>query len=286
MNDKLMEALKQTLVPMGTVEPFFKGMIYGESGVGKTVAAVQLANAICPVGKRILYIDAVEGWVSLLNHPELKSRVDRMTYQGLSQLDVLGTALKGDFKDTYGVIIIDELSTISTRDLDTVLKANAKKDPSKDPDVSSWPDMNATTQRMRRAVMELLKSEIHQIYLSHERNDEDEKKRKTTRPDFMPKISKTIREQLHLVARMTASEKKDADGNIAYQRAIQTHPTTTIVAKSRIGGLGVHCSVGKLIQVVEQWLQGNVETMEAEQEVINDLASPESDSEDPAIIVE
>lgn len=142
----MLDALNSLVVPMENTEPKFKGMFYGESGAGKTVLAMELAHKLKGDGN-IIYIDSVEGWVSLLNHPGLINGVSRMVYQGLSQLDTLIMAIVNGYApyDKTTVIVYDELSVIAKLDLDRVLAVNAKKESGKDADVATWPDMNANT---------------------------------------------------------------------------------------------------------------------------------------------
>lgn len=283
---KYLEALKSSMVEMDTVQPAAKLMFYGESGVGKTVAAMETAQAILPVGKKILYIDAVEGWVSLLNHPGLTDNTQRMEYKGISQLEYLADALPVDeFFQQFGVIVVDEFSTIAKFDLDTVLKARAKSDPSKDADVPTQPDYLAATERVRRAFMKMAKVNVHQIYLSHVREDKDEKSKTMTRPAFMPKLSQTIREGLHVVAYMTATEKT-VDDKPVYVRALQTHPSKSIVAKSRVGGLGIYSTVSNFNKVLVEWLKGNIETQEVQDVVEDKSDSVARSDDDPAIVVD
>src|SRR4249919_211375 len=104
-------------------------MIYGPNGVGKTVEAARLAKSICPPGKKILYVDAVEGWVALLNHSDeqLTSNVSRMVYDSISQLALLGNAIAAKVApfDNIGVLVFDELSRMSKKDLDIVLASRS-----------------------------------------------------------------------------------------------------------------------------------------------------------------
>lgn len=275
-----------SVVPLSEARPNFKGMIYGESGVGKTVAALQLMQAIVPEDKEILYIDAVEGWVSLKNHPGLTDRVTRMQYQGLSQLNLVTDLVReGDeWAAKFGGIVIDEISVIAQLDLDNVVKAQTKNDPDRDPDLPIWPDMNINTHRVRKTVIAMQRLPIHQIYLSHIREDEDKNRGyKVTRPEFMPKTSTTIRNGLHVIAHMSANDKT-IDGKKVYVRSLQTHPTKTVVAKSRIGGLGVHCSVDRLITQTVGWIGGQVKEVEA-QEVIDDTSLAQYSDDDPVIEV-
>lgn len=282
----LLDALNSLVVPMVNTSPKFKGMFYGESGAGKTVLAMELAHKLKGDGK-IIYIDSVEGWVSLLNHPGLiDESVMRMTYQGLSQLDTLIMAIVNGYApyDDVTVIVHDELSVIAKLDLDRVLEVNAKKEAGKDPDTATWPDMNANTQRVRRVVTKLLQLPVHQIILAHQRDDVNEKGKIIVRPDFMPKLSKSIRESLHMVGHMTAKEVRNGD-DMDYVRTVQTHPTSSVIAKSRIGGLPVHSMGSELEVAILDWLGGKGETIEV-QDVIQDTSSPmaRNTDDDPVII--
>lgn len=276
MNKILLDALINSMQDMNTTQPYFKGMLYGESGVGKTVMALQLAQAITPVGKTIIYIDSVEGWVSLLNHPPLKNRVVRLRYKGLSQIAALVQAFDEQQPpfDVAGCIILDEASTIARSDLDVALKARAKTQPDKkDTDAPTWPDMNINTHRMRIGMMDLLQKNIHVICVSHIREDTDQHTgRMYTRPDFMPKLSKSVREMMHLVGYVTSEESAGGEGEITYNRKIQVYPTQRIIAKTRIGGMGLYVSVEQLIKATESFLQGEDEIEEVEP--LEDLLPP------------
>lgn len=79
------------------------GIIYGDSGGGKTITALRLGLAVLEVRNEpdsaILMVDAVNAWRSLKNHPELMALADagkitRMKYKGKSQLDTLILALE------------------------------------------------------------------------------------------------------------------------------------------------------------------------------------------------
>lgn len=284
---QIRDAVFGSMTDVAEEELFFQGMIYGESGVGKTVAAMEIAQAISKT--EILYTDAVKGWVSLRNHPSLMERVTRMKYQGLSQIQAFINAFReGDPRATrFDTLVFDEISTIAQLDLDNVHTAYVKEDrKGTDPDTPQWPEMNANTHRIRRLTIALGSLDVNLIFLSHVRNDKDEKKGySVTRPEFMPKTSTTVRNTLALVSYMSADESHK-DGKPVYVRKHQVHPTKTIVAKSRIGGLGVHTTTSTLCEVIPEWMGGKVETIEV-QDVIDDLTPPHlSDRDDPVIEVQ
>ena len=246
------------------------GIIYGDNGGGKTVTAVRLAQAIVELhgrgtdptkGPDILFVDAVNAWRSLKNHSGILQGLKRLPYAGKEQLDTLGEALKwrpAGFENVK-VVILDEMSSMTDRDGDTVLMARSKADASKDPDVLTQPDMGATTERMRRVVVKLLQQNVSVIFVAHVREDEDKNKGyKVIRPRFMPKFSGTIREGLDFVAFMSAEESGREGSDITYKRQLQVHPSRTIVAKSRVGGLSTIVSPEQFIDGTVKWLKGEV----------------------------
>lgn len=227
--NKNYDAFLGSIVPLERETPYAKVLIYGDSGVGKTVLAATL-------GQDIILVDAVDGWVSLRNHPSLLSKVRRVRYEGLSQLDTLADMIL-DGTLTCDTLILDEASAIATFDLDTVLAARSKKDVSKDPNVPTQPDFFANTERCRRVYQRLIKLPINVVFVSHIREDKDDRTGVVTkRPGFTPKLRTTIEQAMHLVAYMTAVEVKKGD-ETEYERRIQTMPSRGISAKSRIGGL-------------------------------------------------
>lgn len=263
------ELLNELLASMGSPNDqpqHVTGIIYGDSGGGKTIVALQLAQAVCDFhgGGDIIVVDAVNAWRSYKNHSDLlKPNVKRMAYSGKAQLDTLISALeyRGNIPDLVNVkvVILDEMSSMTDKDGDLILKVRSEKDSDKDPDVLTQPDMGATTERMRRTVVDLLKLEdLSVIFVAHQRNDEDKAKGyAVTRPRFMPKFSGTIREGLDFVAHMSAKQT-NRDGAPVYVRELQVHPTTTVVAKTRIGGLPLKVTPDQFVSGIVKWLKGEV----------------------------
>jgi hypothetical protein len=119
--------------------------------------------------------------------------------------------------------------------------------------------MGATTERMRRVVINLLRLDISIIFVAHVREDEDKAKGyKIIRPRFMPKFSGTIREGLDFVAFMSMDEASRNGTDISYTRQLQVHPSRTIVAKTRVGGLSTIVTPEQFNDGVIKWLGGNV----------------------------
>ena len=286
----LQELLNSMKDPLAEETQNVTGIIYGDNGGGKTVTAMKLAQAIVdfhgrkndPANPDIIFVDAVNAWRSLKNHSTILQGVKRIPYAGKEQLETIVEAIQwrpDGFKNAK-VIILDEMSSMTDRDGDTVLAARAKADASKDPDVLTQPDMGATTERMRRVVINLLRQDISIIFVAHMREDEDKAKGyKVIRPRFMPKFSGTIREGLDFVAFMSAVEDGREGETIKYRRQLQVHPTRTIVAKTRVGGLNLTESPDSFVSGVIKWLKGDAGDSTVDT-VIDDVVPNVSESDE------
>lgn len=252
----------------------FKGMIYGVSGVGKTVHAMMMAQDITPTGKDILYIDTAEGWVSLQNHPQLKKRTTRMRFINIQQLEALCHAYRMNVEDftKYGCIIVDEVSSAADNTLDEIVRYRASQDHTKDPDTPTQPDYNTTTIKVRRAINDLLTlTGVHVILVSHVRKDKDNRNIEVQSPSFLPKLGVKIKQPLHLITHLSGNEIDEE----TYVRIFQVHPTRTIDAKTRIGGLKPQVQYDELILKTKGWLAGEVMTERSQVRV------PDHDPENP-----
>ena len=251
---QLLEELRNSKQPMDDVKVRLKALIYGESGVGKTVEAVHLAQQITSPDKEILHIDTGEGWVSLQNHPQLKNRVDRILYKGLQQIKLLVDAIEANVPgfDNYETIIFDEFSTAPKQFMHVILKANEVDTMTGAPEFKHWGILSRQVEDTIWALLRLKESH-NLIFLAHERT----KKNKATgiertHPSFMDSIEGTVKENVHIVARMTA-EVLNKDGAPNYSRTLQVHPTKMVQAKSRVGGLDILVSPNTFNERVVDW---------------------------------
>lgn len=264
-----LDRLRATMEALSESQPSLKALLYGVSGVGKTVASMEIAKAITPPDKTIQYIDTAQGWVSFMNHPGMiDGQTKRMRYVNLGQLEVLTHAIRqgaGEFGN-IGTIILDEASSSADTALDEVLKYRASQDKSKDPDTPTQPDYNTTTNRVRKAFMDMLTLEgVHVILVSHARKDKDNRGVEVTSPSFLPKLGQKIKQPLHLIGHVTVNEIDDK-----YVRLFQVHPTVRIDAKSRVGKLEPMVEMPVLLNRIKGWLEGNVPTVRVGQ-IYNDI---------------
>jgi len=282
MDKRLLDALLDGMFPMEESTKYFKCLIYGDPGSGKTV----LGGAI---GDRVLHIEAdPDGWQSLFNHPELvdNHRMKRMKYQGVSQLETLATALTEGIKEVtqFDTILVDTGSNIANLDLDVVTKKRIQKKGKDaqnqikfDFDEDMWAAYKENAHRVRMAFLQLFLCDINIVVTAHAREItlKNQGVEQTTKivPDFSPKILASINGLSSLIAYHTAKGGGvDTDGSVKYTRKIQVHPTNTIIAKSRIGGLKTVVDVpyvNSLREIVEKWQNagGTLKTHEEAEEI-------------------
>lgn len=264
IDQKVMDALLDTMAPLDNSDKYARNLFYGDQGSGKTILA-------CSFGEKLLYVESdPEGWVSLDNHRELlrNGRIHRMRYQGISQLEAICEAIESGQEpfSNFDHLVLDTASNIALLDLDVVVRARAKKDPGKNEDFPTLPDFGHNTERMRRVFTRILGLPIHVTMTAHAREDKDEKSGiMYTRPDFTPKLRKSIGRMCHLIGYMTALGDSVDDGEgTEYTRLIQVHPTRNIEAKSRIKGLPTTIPNFDINAVLVPWLHRGGELAEDE----------------------
>lgn len=270
INESVLQALLDSVTPMNETTPYAKIMIFGESGTGKTIAAARA------VQKRGLFIDSGEGWVSLMDFPELRAKMQRMEYQGLSQLEAFMDAFEQGISpwSDFDTVILDECSTIAVLDLDVVLAQRSAKDASKDPNVATLPDYGANTERMRRTLTRLLKLPVSVVLTSHFREDKDERTGVLyVRPNFTPKLRNTIMQWLHVCGHLTITEETSGD-EVQYVRKLQVRPSKSIAAKTRIGSLPNVLVDPDLGEIIQMWQNSGAALQDEKVELIPDIDAP------------
>lgn len=257
ISPKMLAALEESFILADDKRLTFKGLIYGPSGVGKTVEAMEIAQIVTPPDKQIVFIDTSDGWVSLMNHPGLGRRTRPMAYQGLSQFKVLVDALEegaGSF-GSVGTIVFDEISTTGKRDLSKVIKATGLGEY----EAAEFKHYNIATRRMEDILTEIfrLRESHNLIFVSHMKERENKRTGiKVREPSVMPAFGETLKEGLHVVAFMQADIKhseKDT-GTAKYVWTMQVHPSKMTVAKTRIGGLDIVVTPKQFNDRLKTWI--------------------------------
>lgn len=255
VDQKMLEALINLRQPLSELHPYFKACVYGDSGFGKTVWAMKLAQAITPPDKTIEFVDHMEGWVSLANHKGLRDRAHRQKYTGFSQVEFLAEVIAKGISpfDNIGTVILDEFSSMTYNDLDVLVKAQRK-------DTPEWPEYYAGQERARRCLESLLNQNVNVITVAHIREDKLSSGLVVTRPKFVPGFNDIFRQLMHLVTHLTAEEFTNDDGTQDYRRSFQVHPTKRVSAKTRVGHLHPVVDGDYLIKAIVEWMHGERES--------------------------
>lgn len=266
-----------------------KILLYGPPGAGKSTLAASIGNKVLDI------VADPAGYESFYNHPELGlgTRVQTMRYKGISQLETLADAFMegGTRYDAFDTVLLDTMSNIASLDRDVIVKEKMKKKGDAFAwEDQQWPIFNQNTHRVTTAILKLMLSPVNVVMTAHSA-EREVNGRQVTRPKFSPEIFASISGQCSMIAYCTANEAGvDDDDSVRYARRIQYHPTRTIVAKTRIGGLPTYEDLpynkndvlngSRLRQIVEDWMNKGGSLLsheEAEQE------RPEEESVNPPV---
>lgn len=254
------------------VAPFY-GLLYGWPGSGKTVMAMQIAQALTPIEKSIILIDASTGWVTLYNHPELQDRANGVTFKNFEQIRQYAAALgagAGTFRNV-GTVVFDELSVITASILNSVAETREASATNRlEPGALDQRDYGITQNMLRRLLFDFTKVPgLHIIATAHERRDKLNKEAVKFSPAFPPGAwGLDIARLFHIVGRTTAEIYIQPGKPDSYIRQVQVHGTNTVEAKSRVGGLKPRVSPPELIKRIKEWSNLNESPVEPQAVII------------------
>lgn len=267
-----------------------RAILYGESGTGKTVLAMQLAQAITPPELGIIFADARQGWAVMANHPDLQERTMVLPVESLDDLTTMATALaarEGMF-GYVGTVVVDESSVLANDNIMSNLRERLGVPKTKVVKaIPEWPDYNASKVETSNAIAQLESVPgINVIQVAHVRYDTNKATGAVVSgPDFPKQLSQALRRDSHLVAHLVAKLDKASDQDAPeYIREVQVNPSALVIAKSRIGGLPVKIHPDTLVSEVALWLTSEGELAPedvplAEDELLTDGETPADPSE-------
>lgn len=185
----------------------FKILIYGESGVGKTV----LAGSACVVPEMapVLLLDIEGGTLSLRRrYPE----VDAIRIKTWSDLVKVWEALK-EGKHHYKTVIVDSLTEAQKIGLATIMKRaviKAREEGNeRDPDLPGIGEYGKSTNQMRALVRCFRDLPMNVIFTCLAARDQDKKGNWHTRPSLTAKLSSEIAAFMDVVLYMYTLDKDD-----------------------------------------------------------------------------
>jgi len=254
----LIDGLLDTMSDMEDASSVALLMLYGDSGVGKTVLGMQLAQTLSK--KKILYVDYAQGFTTLSINPKWKpltKNVTRMQYKGLGQLDALADALlqgAEGFTD-FDTLVLDESSSFLDAEVTRNFLAKTTSVKGRDfTDSEESTIYGASGRRFSSTMSKLHMTGCHVIHLAHKRTDK-ENSIVVTCPKYSGAPRSKLAQSLHLMGYVT-SEIKSLDGEDRLLRTVQVQPTAAISAKTRIDGLPVKVSFDDLLKAVSEFSNG------------------------------
>lgn len=258
---------RATEMDVTDVDKDFIGAIYGPIGSGKTIAAVQLAQALTVSG-RILYVDSSDGWVSLASEQfkDLREGVTRIRIKSYDDFHGIAEAFARNdklFRD-FDVIVLDEGTSIAER-----VVSEVALDKHGDEAIVEGKDYRPVELLYMKALNKLHDTEgLNVIIVAHDRTDKigkGEDAPTITSMGYTPQLGKKVAKLMHVVAYLDATIKGNERGP-EYVRELQTQPTRRISAKSRVGDMPLRLTVPEFIERVVEWVDGSL---------IEDLQNPE-----------
>jgi len=223
--DSILAKLMERIAPVGNAPKYRKVMVYGPPGTGKTT--------FCASFPKPLIVDIERGTMSLLNNPEYRNTAV-LEFRSVAQLELLIKKLgEGAFGDQFETIVIDSFSELQKRDLDDILRAAAATDASRNKFLPTGPDYNVNTEHMRQIASALRDLPMNVVVTSHVKEEKDDATgRVLLRPNLTPKLAGTMAGIFDVVGFLTVNGTGEAA-----TRTLQVHPTASVVAKCRVGGL-------------------------------------------------
>jgi hypothetical protein len=209
-------------------------MIYGASGIGKTILAGS-ADGV-PEMRSVLFIDIEGGTESLRSmYPEVQT-VRVTTWKEMQNVyNALHAGSSG-----YNTVVLDSLTEIQKFNMYQIMAdLIAQKGDSNrvDPDVPSMREWGKNLEQIRRMVRGFRDLQMHTIFTALERVDKDDRTGMTTiRPSLSGKMADEVAAFLDVVMYYYVKDVKEGD-EIVTKRLLLTRKTAQHTAKDRSGKL-------------------------------------------------
>lgn len=265
MEQKLLDALAK--IPPRSPEELernVKFFLYGEFGVGKTIAFCRWCKILFEhTGKKGLVVTTDTGMDSIHNHKDLLDFVEVVPYNGLSHLDAIGQAITegvGGY-EIFGAVDLDTISQVQEEYLDWLLENFEFKGDLRDKgtprlgtrglkpqDITSLVDYKMARDNMRGPIKTLVKAPADVWFTAHLREPnfmEAQKGKIVRRPTLTEAVFKLVAREASLLGFM---ERKGKNRTIQFE----TNPTT--VTKSRIKELdNLKVSDDDFLEILTKW---------------------------------
>lgn len=208
-------------------------LIYGDSGVGKTVLAGS-ADAV-PAMRPVLFVDIEGGTESLRNvHPDVE--VVRIT--SWKEMQSIYDALHEGNHD-YRTVVLDSLTEIQKFNMYNIMTDLVKRKEEADPDIPGMREWGKNIEQMRRFVRAFRDLQMHTIFTALMRSDKDNKTGLTTmKPSMSGKVADEVAAFLDVVVYYYVKQVGSGE-DAKFARLLLTQKTEQQIAKDRTDSLPV-----------------------------------------------
>jgi phage nucleotide-binding protein len=207
-------------------------LIYGESGVGKTILAGSADEV--PEMRPVLLIDAEAGTLSL---DKYYPNVDVVRVKTMHELQRLYDELRLG-KTPYQTVILDSITELQKFGMDHIMKSPAAEVLSLMPDgIPGLKEWGINTEQMRRTIRAFRDLDMHTIVTALIKDDKNPRTGQVTmRPALSGQLAREVPAFLDVVAYMYVKNVQEGD-SIEQKRLLLTQATDMQVAKDRTGRL-------------------------------------------------
>jgi hypothetical protein len=215
------------VVPVQERAPFINILLYGDSGVGKTVLAGSADD--CPDLRPCLIIDFEGGTESLVRSYPNVQQVRVTTWKEMQSVyDELHRGKTG-----FSTVILDSLTEIQKFNMYQVMEDLIKNRPDLDPDVPGMREWGKNLEQMRKFVRAFRDLPMNTIFTALKKDEKNDKTGMvTTMPSLSGKLAGEVAAFLDIVAYYYV--KRIGSGEEAEdRRLLLTQKTETIIAKDR-----------------------------------------------------
>lgn len=205
-------------------QEYINVLIYGDSGVGKTVLSG--SASVVPELSPVVVLD-IEGGTRSLEKRYPNAKKIRIT--SFSQLEKVYVDLR-DKNHGFKTVVIDSLTEARAFGMYEIMKRALQNDPDRDPDlpgIGEWGKSAEQTKRLIRAFRDL---PMNTIFVCLATTDQDKKGRRLTKPSLPGKMGAEVAAFLDVVLYMYRKEDPDTE---EVKRYLLSSFTDEFVAKDR-----------------------------------------------------
>lgn len=197
--------------------------IFANPGVGKTVAAAQMAP-------RSVFLTDENGWMVLReNHPDLYKRIVPMRYEGLNSFGKAIKAIKSEPDADQYQLVVDTLTGMQRKKIDENMSNPKIQIERKHEDIPALQDYLLSQRQWTPLVSAFATCGVNVTVLTHLRLLPDPTRLKpgdTVRPDLTDAVFKVVNAHSNVVAYMS----RDATG---HKRMFTTLGNSRLTAKDQ-----------------------------------------------------